>query len=46
MNEKITNDGWNSSFMDVHGWTSPIIHELAKLNEYSLFKMKKIIMYF
>jgi outer membrane protease len=38
MNDKIIDDGWNSSFMDGHGWTSPIIHEQTKLNEYFTFK--------
>jgi hypothetical protein len=38
MNDKIIDDGWNSSFMDVHGWISPIIHDQTKLNEYFTFK--------
>ncbi len=41
MDEKVNSGEWNSSFMDVHGWTSPIIHEQVKLNEYFTFKNEK-----
>jgi hypothetical protein len=42
MSDKIIDDRWNSPFMNVHGWTSPIIHEQAKLNEDFTFKNEKI----